>query len=160
MGEAVYYLKAEFPKHVSDDKLKQIESFFLQGSKAHSYWQNNRDEKPEVFWPEFKKEFPLIHKFLGSPAPKANNNNELADKLCFGNADDVEKIEAVYGYYSGGLVREYHSDDQLNYSATVWRFANWEPLCNFLKSEFGAERAGYVSDECAEIDFFSTIVME
>jgi len=151
MNELTNYSKVAF-KSVKEAKakLEPIQSFYREGIKACNYWEGHRKKEPTEFWPEFKKQFPLVYKYLDLPKTKAtvNNkcdcNNALAGRLDFGEEDTIEMMCA--------------NGNQIWYSATVWYFADWTPLMKFIEKEFGAVATGWVSDE--DIDYFDLIDMQ
>ena len=148
MGEAVYSLLAEFPKPITDEQQKAIKNFFLEGSSAEEYWQNNRgipgheQKTKKEFWAEFKTKFPVVSEYLDSIGCLGKDkSNGLANWLDFGTVDDIEDSLKFNGREAGG--------SEMTYSAEVWHFASWEPLVNFLKTKFGASTAEYLSEEYA-----------
>jgi hypothetical protein len=138
MGEATYHLRAEFGVPISDELLERIQAFVAEGIKAGDWWRDHRSwDKPEtlgIFWEQFTKNFPVVTKYLGA-AVGGNCNNALAGLIDFGNSE--EEVTCRVGLYPSELV----------FSAYVWHFADWDPFCAFLKSHFGALRAGWLSDE-------------
>ncbi len=139
MGEAVYYLKATFHNEVTAKQLTAIQDFILEGQKAENWWHEHRHWETkglrDRFWNEFRMEFPLVTELINDLVGK-DCDNLPAGRLDFGTIDDGELPHV--------------SDEDPNdilFSARVWHFANWFPLCGFLKSHFGADRAGWLSDE-------------
>lgn len=144
MGEATYYLKAEFPEgKLGVALLHGIEEFFAEGKRAEDYWQSNRNLEPSKFWPEFQRQFPIvtdmIAKFVGKEA-----NHALAGELSF-------------GYQDRNIYRE---GNTLFVRAMVWHLADWDRLAAFLKTRFGAERVGWWSDEYVTSDLFGLVRTE
>ncbi len=138
MGEARYYLKAVFPTDITSEQLTTIQDFFLEGQDAEDWWQTHRFVKDQGqhnrFWYEFKQNFPLvtelIHDLIGGDC-----NNDLAGRLDFGDTEDTPP--PTIG----------QKPNEVLYDAIVWHYADWTPLCKFLKSHFGATAAGWLSDE-------------
>ena len=138
MGSATYYLKAKFPKKITEKKFQAIRNFFIEGSKAADYWQSNRGKTPDQFWPDFEKQFPEVTTYLkGLELFGKDCNNALAGQIDFGEQEDIEDNMT----YEGNL---------LTYHAEVWHFAQWDPILKYLKGRYGAVQTGYVSDEYVE----------
>lgn len=136
MGEANYYLKAQFASE--DDltaKLPALRTFFTQGANAYDFWQKNRMAKPETFWATFTKRYPLVAQLLGKYVG-GDCNNALA-----GLIDFIRLDWAVFK----------QDKNTLYYGGTVWHFADWEPLCAFLQTQFGATKVKFLSDEYSHI---------
>jgi hypothetical protein len=139
MGTARYYLKAQFPENITEEKFQTLKDFFLEGSKAEEFWQDNRHKKSFDFWPDFEEQFPTVSLYLKDLNKFGKDcNNNLAGCLDFGFSDD---IEANFTY----------SENLLTYNAEVWHFADWELLTDFLKGHFGARKTGWISDGYADI---------
>lgn len=137
MGSATYYLKARFASKAAALKAKpKVQAFLEEGGLAYAYWQKHRgafSENEEPFsWQHFKKKFPLVSKYLG-PLFGGDSNNGLAGIISFGGCD-VEDALLEHG-------------DELWYSEETWHLADWNPLCRFLETEFGAQATAWVSDE-------------
>ena len=137
MGEATYYLKACFKSGMEAKKnLEPIRAFLKEGCRAETFWRENRDKKPETFWPEFEKQFPRVTEFAKYAGVFGeDSNNGLAGVLNFGDEDFVENA----------LRKE--SGPIILYSAYVWHFADWEPMANFIVSKWGAKEVRWISDE-------------
>lgn len=159
MGEANYYLKAQFPQDTNMVKVgKEFEKFLLEGKEAYKWWQDNRYLPREKFWPLFAEKFPQMYDYLDGvedhyfkgPVRGGDNNNGLAGLLDFiGDYDapmDAFKIEV------------YHIPELLHVGREVWHLANWEPFCAYIKRRWGAIRAGWMSDEYFD-DYFSHVAM-
>lgn len=133
MGSAYYYLKATFPKPLKKKEVGAITKFFLEGSEAEYYCQQNLnlDKSPENFWLEFKKKFPIITLYLQSIHIFGGGTEYLSGNINFGS--DIENL--------------YINGPSLTYYAEVWHFATWDPIGNFLISHFGAINYKYLSDE-------------
>lgn len=46
-------------------------------------------------------------------------------------------------------------DNAIWYSAYVWHFADWDPMLDFIKRRYGAERYTWLSDEY--VDYFDLL---
>jgi hypothetical protein len=148
MGMATYYLKASFGSE-SEARLglKTMRTLLGQGSRAHEFWQENRGSQPSEFWPEFQRKFPAVWGYLDEKLRGGDCNNALAGELDFGSEEDArENLERR------GLM--------LYYSAYVWHCASWDRLVAYAKSVCGAARAGWISEENVEPDYFGSITME
>ena len=132
MGEANYYLKATFKDAATLEKqLPSLRAFFEEGWNAYNFWQRNRSAPAYKFWPKFKSQFPLATELLGKRVD-GDCNNALAGEIDFVSLEDaVFKADGNALYYGG----------------MVWHFADWRPLCKFLKTKFGATTVDYYSDE-------------
>jgi hypothetical protein len=134
MGEATYYMKARFVV-LNEEKKEEIKKFFIEGSRAEDFWQDNRGKEPSWFWKEFSEKFPEVTDYLLSQDGIGNDcNNSLAGLLDFGDEDTIDSQME----FEGNIMR---------YSAYVWHFANWDPLCGFLIKRFGASICDWLSDE-------------
>jgi hypothetical protein len=160
MGEATYYLKAQFESQAAAEAaVPGIKRLISEGIQAQDWWQNHRrmehEGKRAEFWSGFKEKFPLTTKYLQSfQAGCCGGEHILLDDDCnngpagfldFGS--DEEDLEAVN--VQGNTV---------TYYALVWHFARWDPFLNFIASEHGAVKIGWVSDEYLEP--FDSILME
>lgn len=154
MGEAVYYLKANYDKKKEKEIRAGVEALIKEGIESENFWQNNRgcsidtDRKqwsPATFWRNFKKKFPTIYRYLdycgvrynGRKIKDSNDHNDLAGQIDFGWNWDECKESIVF------------DDGEFRYSALVWHFADWTPFCKFLEDEFGMKNARWISDEYA-----------
>lgn len=152
MGEATYYMKVTFDSQEKAAKaIEGIASFFEEGMKAYNWWQAHRNLPQEEFWKGFGERFPQTSEYLksfsrknfgateleeGAPVFGGDNNNNLAGLLDFGSDDDDW--------------REWCQNTRsaiLTYSATVWHFADWQPLANFIAKKFDADHVSWISDE-------------
>lgn len=137
MGSATYYLKARFVNPEADLDLK-LRSFLKEGADAEEYWQSNRGmdkERRQEFWSGFEDRFPSVYQMLHMQKLAGGDcNNALAGKLDFGESESIEDNFDLQGQV-------------LQFSAYVWHFADWDILCDFLKTEFGATAAEWLSDE-------------
>jgi len=141
MGEAVYSMVAEWPKAIDEKTQKAVRKFFLEGSRAEDWWQDHRDRTPEQFWPEFRKKFPTVTKYLARVKDYNNtaildgdNNNGLAGNLDFGSAKDI-------------VNQLRFKDRRMTYSAEIWHMATWKPLERFLRNKLGATTILWGSEE-------------
>jgi len=132
MGEAGYYLTARWNTHDDLDAQKdRITAFLDEGVKAQDWWQEHRRMDAEPFFKEFESKFPTVFKYLQTCIKLEDPNNEPARVLNF--PDEDVNLKFANGWMS--------------LSGIVWHLADWDPFRDFLKSEFGAEAAGWVSDE-------------
>jgi hypothetical protein len=148
MGECNYSIVARFRGRLSDKKKQAIKEFFAEGILAEDYWQRNRGNTSDNFWPGFTFRFPVVSEYLRTCA-KINTvggdcHNSLAGLLDFGSEDYLE-----YMYLKGNT---------MTYEALVWHMANWGPLANFIKIKFGAETVWIGSEENG--DSVATILLE
>lgn len=149
MGEATYYFKARFKSQAdAEAALPRVKRLISEGIEAQDYWQDHRgmerEGKRAEFWKEFKKKFPVITKYLESYRVgccghehflvDGDCNNDLAGQLDFGSHQDDADNAEVHG-------------SEIHYNATVWHFSHWDGFMQFLKSEFGAVKTGWLSDE-------------
>jgi len=150
MGTARYYMRAEFgSEEKAESALLKIKKFLKEAKKAQDYWQANRDmeykDQRSQFWDKFSTLYPEVSKYLDVAGYYGGEcNNTLAGRISFGGSDEIN-IE-LYG-------------DEVRYNAEVWHFANWTMFGKFLKTEYGARKFGYVSDEYA-IDYYGQIQMD
>lgn len=135
MGTATYYLRATWPTKVPTKTKKAILDLLQDLGKAYTYWQENRNKKPEEFWPTFEINYPHATKFLESMPYKGDCNNGLSGKLDYGQ--DHKEIQ----------MRLTFSGNVMMYYMEVWHFMDWQPLCNYLENELGASKTDYLSDE-------------
>ena len=130
MGECNYSIVANFKGRLSDKKKQAIKEFFAEGIKAETYWQKNRGETPDRFWPGFTFRFPVVSEYLRTCAEinvGGECNNALAGLLDFGSSE--EDLDNHMNF----------SSRQVTYEALVWHMANWGPLAKFMKVKFDAE---------------------
>ena len=145
MGEATYYLKARFPEPISDELLAKINAFRQVGEDAYEYWQSDRDRSITDTFRHLSSTWPIIDRYFDVALPgyiitDKSSSNDFAGLLDFGRHEDNELFEI-------------RTDDPcvLTFQAYVWHFADWDPLTEFLKSEFGAIAVNWVSDEYVDI---------
>jgi hypothetical protein len=155
MGEATYYCKIFFDSNQSAEQaLPKIKAFLKQGVQAADFWHKYRDTtNHEKFWQDVDREFPEIGNYLRTaevtsfhdkkvrPAFGGDHDNDLAGLLDFGDESDIDRM-SVYG----NIIR---------YSAYVWHFADWDPMLDFIKRRYGAERYTWLSDEY--VDYFDLL---
>lgn len=164
MGEATYYLKARFKSPAAAKKAEPLVLAFLQeAEKAGDYWQKNRGgisgpaKKADQFWKDFADQFPLVTKYLkaplfrqykeltkgkwgytkGEPLFGGDHNNGLAGNMSFGSSESEDNLSV------NGAVLAYHE--------YTWHLASWDELCAWLKIEFGATEAKWLSEEYANV---------
>lgn len=148
MGEATYYAKIWFERISKDEleqKVVQLKELLKEGSKAEDYWQHNRNKTPEQFWPKFKEEFPNVTRYLDMiNRVDADCNNALAGRLDFGDAEygDLDNVHYCFDSPDNCFI---------SYYATVWHFADWDPLFRWLQDELGGIDFSWVSDEYVDI---------
>jgi len=135
MGEAIYYAKWKYTnKMLAKTALTKISSFLQETQEAYDFWQENRGNTPDEFWPKFKNKFPKCYNFLASfHLAGGDCNNALAGTMSVGHEDC------------------YIDELEVRYSAEVWHFAEWSPFVQWLAIDTGAESYGYVSDEDANL---------
>ena len=148
MGECNYSIVANFKGRLSDKKKQAIKEFFAEGILAEDYWQKNRGETPDRFWPGFTFRFPVVSDYLRSCAGVnvigGDCHNGLADLLDFGSQDYFDEMNL--------------SGRQMTYEALVWHMANWGPLAHYMKLKFGAETVWIGSEENG--DSVTTLLLE
>lgn len=182
MGETTYYLKARFASQAAaEDALPKVRAFLEEAGRAYDWWQNHRhwergakgnerfaphDPRSkeigsrERFWMEFHKQFPLTYKYLAAPIhsrydvakggygdPAAltgdDANNALSGVISFGDKEALDNLKV--------------EDNTLLYDEYTWHLASWDALCEWLKQEFGAEAADWLSEENATVDYHDMI---
>lgn len=149
MGEATYYLKAQWKnRQAAHAALPKVKTFIEEVGKAYNFWQANRDShmRDDAFRADFQGQFPQAYDFLKfQKLADGDKLNDLAGNISFGDEDQInEENPQVDGTC-------------IKYRELTWHFANWGPFCEYLKLKFGAEKAGYVSDEDVEPDFYSMV---
>lgn len=145
MGEATYYIRAMFPEEIDEELAERITNFVEEGQAAHEWWQQHRGcDSWGKFWDRFSEKFPLVTKYLGELVG-GDCNNAPAWELNFGRKEDLDILPIAFQW------------DEFQYSCECWHFASWERFAEFLKTEFGALRAGWVSDE--ELDPYDNVQM-
>ena len=152
MGEARYYLKAKIPNLSS--KRDEIKEFFVEVYRAEEYFHENTGTVRESFWAEFAKMFPATCDLLKDVV--YNGKHVLGGD-----------ISVLYGLLCYSDTMSMDTDplidcagDQLKYSAEVWHFADWDPIVPYLKRRWGATRAGWLSDEWVDPDYWAYIKMK
>jgi hypothetical protein len=163
MGEATYYAKIYFEsEEKAKEALPKVRKFFLEGVDADDFWQGHRDMKnKKEFWKTFDDKFPEVSNYLRATTEHdyetkksailfgGDHNNRLAGYLNFGEKSELEDDKYCPLEVDGSEIR---------YHATVWYFANWRPMLDFVKKRYGAIKTGYVSDEY--VDYFDCIKEE
>lgn len=141
MGEATYYCKIHF-KTVEEAKKSffPIKDFFEEGYNAYEYWQDNRGVEEIKFWKEFKDQFTVVTeylKYINCYGVGKDHDNGLAGKLDFmGDKEDIDNFEL--------------NDKVISYFSTVWHFADWDYLSNFIEDKWNC-RFRWISDEYANL---------
>ena len=140
MGSCFYYMKVTFPKNINKKTQTAITKFFDEMKDAYDYWQNNRDQDPSRFWPEFDKKYPTAVLYLKSVNKHHNCcNNGLSGYMDLGSRDDQPRFDK----------------NKMFYCSEVWHFMDWNPITEFIKNHFGAYNSNWVSDE--HLDYFDCI---
>jgi hypothetical protein len=119
--------------------LTSVKMFFMEGAKAHDYWQKNRgsNKSQATFWLDFGKKFPAVSLYLKEIGLfDKDKNNDLAGKLDFGEEEMIEEMDVA--------------EDYIYHCSMVWHFAEWDDIMNFVVKHYGAEEASWVSDEHVE----------
>jgi hypothetical protein len=143
MGEATYYLLAEF--ETSEDA-KEVEEFarivFEELSRFQDEWQTIRNTQGKSAKERHKillKEFPLVAKYISLPEPP----------------DDDPPMNYLAGYCEINDNYYLQSDGRyLRLSDEVWHFADWSNIAEFFY-KLGAKRVVWESDEY--FDFFELL---
>lgn len=155
MGRSTYYCKIFFDSNQSAEQaLPKINAFLKQGVNANDFWQYHRDQSNrDEFWVDFDSNFPEIGNYLRTvqvrsfadgkvrPAFGGDHDNDLAGLLDFGDESDIDRMSV-----HGNIIR---------YSAYVWHFADWDPMLDFIKRRYGAERYTWLNDEY--VDYFDLL---
>ena len=135
MGSCNYYLKATWPKPLTGEQVKEIETFFVEMDQADNYhWKHSEcmihKKKKWNFTKEFLEKFPRVAdfvKFTGSTALHVNGDADVMDRLVI----------------DGSEVR---------YSNEVSHMADWTPLCDYLRHKYGAVYTSWLSEESDGVD--------
>jgi len=134
MGEAVYYLIAEFRNNKQLRIVSNlVEPIIKELAEFQDYWQNTRHEKGTVRerYNHLKEKYPLAFEYLNIPKPE----------------DDDTVMNRLAGYCDMTVdYRIYYDDNKFTLSCEVWHFANWKPLVR-LMFQLGAVKCHYYSDE-------------
>lgn len=142
MGEATYYLKAKFTDpeqaQLAASALEELLNDFELG---YRFWQDRRTEYP-TFWTEFQDNFPLLFNFI--------NNHTSVNTTKY----DHNSLAGVLSYTHSDVFDLTIDENELRYYAMVWHFADWDPLVNWLETNYQC-KADYISDEY--IDYFNCI---
>jgi hypothetical protein len=137
MGECAYYLKAEYPtKKEAQKASEKLDEFFSEAREAYDYYQPGRETEPKKFWAKFSKDFPLTWDYVQTiPGFKKTSAdpNDLSGKLDFGQDENGGTL--VQGNIVGWG------------DCSVWHFADWTPLCNYIEKKFGAIRVVWGTEE-------------
>jgi len=139
MGEAVYYLIAEFySKKRADIALKVFNIICKKLSKFMDVRERlGTKPTPIEIYNKLKREFPLIFKYLDVEKP---DDTTSSVNYLIGFCD-------MTSYYNLELYTDKTSHRyRLILIDEVWHFADWNPLVN-LAFKLGATHAVYYSDE-------------
>jgi len=156
MGEATFYLKAEFTSEKeARDTLPLFKELLIDQSNAYEYWQKycredpRMEEKDRDFLhvnsktpPEryelLKEKFELAFSILPAYEVSTNdkNMNFLAGQLYDGGLEQIEDNLDI-------------EDTTIYFHAEVWHFSTWDHLSEWLRER--GSRAGWLSDEYATI---------
>jgi hypothetical protein len=159
MGECAYYLKAEFLTEKDAKAVeKKLDDFFAEARDAYEFWQSNRglgdtsvvntDGKAvakktvkmtdELFFQQYAKKFPLMMEYVTANGFKTRE--ALSSHVDFGQDEnnEVVRVDNVIGWGN----------------ASVWHFADWQPLADFIKKKFGALKVVWDTEEngCGSLD--------
>ncbi len=146
MGEARYYMRARYEnQEAAAEALPRVDAFLQRMAAADDAWQAGRMEA-DVTGADAKlrADFADVFEALQLPPLQPNDRggrNAYAGELCSPAADADYEINA----YEGAI----------DFSGTVWHFADWHNLAAALVARFGARSAGWVSDEWTEPDYFT-----
>jgi hypothetical protein len=136
MGEAIYYLIAEFPnKNIMDIAIKILKPIFKQTIKCQDEWQKIRGTgNPIKNYEYLMDKYPLVNTFLDIPKPKRDDisMNDIAGTL------DINEDYTLYTY-----------NTRLELICEVWHFADWSGFVK-LMFKLGASYCNYYSDEYTE----------
>jgi hypothetical protein len=133
MSEATFYAKIKFATNQEAmNALPKIKAFLEEGIEAFEWWQQNKTNEA-IFWKGFETKFPNISDYLKTQTKAwgENCNSALSGCLDF-NFEYIERPK---------------SSREVRFSGLVWHFADWDPLCIYLKTKFNAVEALWISDE-------------
>lgn len=123
MGSCCYYMRAVFAQPLTTKKVRDIQDFFLQASKA----EDDDDFSTKCSWKDITKKYPA----LKHPIIK----KEWRSLRIYGSDDVLYNLDAKEGQT---IVR---------YRNEVSHLASWQPLCHIMTDVFGATDAKWISDE-------------
>lgn len=133
MGEATFYLKAEFEnEHDANQAYTIAQKVFEDLMNFQNDWQKIRDGTPVIdMHNKLLKDHKLVALFISLPEPKEDDRgmNYLA-----GNCEMPEDFELKI------------AENEIYLSAYVWHLATWDNIQEFF-FKLGAIRCGWVSDE-------------
>jgi hypothetical protein len=150
MGSAYYYLKAEFPKPLTEEEVTGITDFFYEGVKAEKWYHENRGRDPAYFWSELEKAFPgRLSIFMRDAGLWGKDTkNGIAGHIDFGGSEEC--VDDGLHLAAG--------DVTLMYTVEVWHFADWDNIANYIRKYFGAIDVRWMSDEST--DYFLLLSAE
>ncbi len=138
MGEATYYAKVYFE---SNDKavssLPKVQAFLMECVNASEWLAQNHiptDTKPFDL-EGFAKIYPLANEFIRFVEEEKGRSGATR----IGPLEDVGDLHEID---SMGV-----AERCIYYCATVWHFADWDPLMDFIVQKFGAVNGSWLSDE-------------
>ena len=144
MGECAYYLKAAFPTEAIAIKVeKKLNAFFKESMDAYTFWQASRDSEAEdSFWKVYSKKFPRMMKYL-----TASNIGQRGNPDWKGLSGHADFGQDDYVVLRQGNVLCWEA-------SSVWHFANWQPLADFIKSEYSATKVVWATEEggCSSLE--------
>jgi hypothetical protein len=159
MGECAYYLKAEFLTEKDAKAVeKKLDDFFAEARDAYEFWQSNRglgdtsvvntDGKAvakktvkmtdELFFKQYAEKFPTMMEYVTANGFKTRE--ALSSHVDFGQDENNEVLREGNVLCWG--------------DASVWHFADWSLLTEFIKTKFGAVKVVYDTEEngCGSLD--------
>ena len=141
MSECAYYFKAAFPSvKAAKTAAEELQKFFLEAMDANDFIHEFSGicTHAKKFWGILDKKYPRVSEYLKVVGLWKNKSMDLP--LDFGSDRDNEV------YVSGA---EIGWGD-----GSVWHFADWSPLCEFVKKKYGATKAVWDNEEngCGSLD--------
>jgi len=139
MAECAYYAKAVFPSEAQAKReSERIRAFLERMAEAERAWLDEHDV-PGLF-------------------------GEYGDVMAGLGLVPLDFTQAAYG---GNLASpasdeawEFHQrGNEVWFKGMVWHFADWEPLRDALRTEFGALAAGWESEDACESSHWGHIVV-
>ena len=137
MGEAIYTMIAKWKNRKEAEEAKpKVLKFLMRMGETRDLWQEVRMKERD------------------NPA-KADNvlrtiYPEVFRLLKIGIVEPDKGLNYLVGQLSSPYDWEFNfgiEDNIIRFSGIVWHFANWGPLANALKEEFGAIETKWWSDE-------------
>jgi len=150
LGEATFYLKAEFPDEEAAEKALGVIKEILQDvADCWEEWQEIRDELDKSVKERHERlmsNHPLAARFLRLPEP--DESDEFMNYL----AGYLEITHDFELFRKGNVLFLYD---------TVWHLGSWDNIAE-LFAKFGAKRVGWISDEWIDLAsmIFSVIRMK